>query len=287
MHALVGANNAGKSSVLRALDFLFNPSTKLLSEESFWNKDANLEIRVEAIFSDLTDKEYEALHAYLYADGTFHMARSARMGTKSGVSDSDFEQSEGKIEIGQHYKKPAPEPEWLQESNINTTNIREWWKNKDQLIVNGVSFAEFIGGTKPPGVETCKEKAKEFISTHNDKIPMKDAWFDNPKGYAGVLKGTLPFFVLVPAVRDVAEDSKGTKTSSFGKLLYAILDTVTEEKKSKIGSILGEVSKQMNRAGGAERVPLIAETENQLNKLLNDFFIGCDPLTPYHHTLQR
>ena len=32
----------------------------------------------------------------------------------------------------------------------------------------------------------------------------------------------------------------------------------------------------MNRAGGAERVDLIAETENQLNKLLNDFFAGCD-----------
>ncbi len=42
MHALVGANNAGKSSVLRALDFLFNPSTKSLNEESFWNKDTNL-----------------------------------------------------------------------------------------------------------------------------------------------------------------------------------------------------------------------------------------------------
>jgi len=35
MHALVGANNAGKSSVLRALDFLFNPSTRTLNEESF------------------------------------------------------------------------------------------------------------------------------------------------------------------------------------------------------------------------------------------------------------
>ena len=276
MHALVGANNAGKSSVLRALDFLFNPSTKLLSEESFWNKDANLEIRVEAIFSDLTDKECEALHAYLYADGTFHMARSARMGTKSGVSDSDFEQGEGKIEIGQHYKKPAPEPEWLQESNINAANIKEWWTKKDQLVVNGVSFDEFLGGSKPPGVDAWKEKAKEFISTHNDKIPMKDAWFDNPKGYANVLKGTLPFFVLVPAVRDVTEESKGTKSSPFGKLLSAILDTITGEKKSKIEGILAEISKQMNRTGGTERVELIAETENQLNNLLKDFFIGCD-----------
>lgn len=105
---------------------------------------------------------------------------------------------------------------------------------------------------------------------------MQDAWVDNPKGYANVLKGTLPFFVLVPAVRDVIEESKGTKSSPFGKLLYAILDTVTEEKKSKIEGILREVAKQMNRTGGNERVPLIAETEKQLNTLLNDFFTGCD-----------
>ena len=35
MHALVGSNNAGKSTVLHALDFLFNPSTKKINEESF------------------------------------------------------------------------------------------------------------------------------------------------------------------------------------------------------------------------------------------------------------
>jgi hypothetical protein len=86
----------------------------------------------------------------------------------------------------------------------------------------------------------------------------------------------LPFFVLIPAVRDVTDESKGTKSSPFGKLLYAILDTVALDKKAKIEGILAEVSKQMNRSGGAERVPLIADTEKQLNTLLNDFFVGCD-----------
>ncbi|MEI6258468.1 MAG: ATP-dependent endonuclease [Deltaproteobacteria bacterium] len=274
MHALVGSNNAGKSTVLRALDFLFNPNTKSLNEESFWDKDTGLEIRVEAIFSELTDKEKEALDAYCKPDGSFHIARSARMGAKSG--DSDTEQADDKIGIGQHYKKPIPEPQWLQEADINGINIKDWWKNKDQLTVGGVSFADFLNGTKAPAVGDWKEKAKEFIVANADKIPMQDAWVDNPKGYANVLKGTLPFFVLVPAVRDVTEESKGTKSSPFGKLLYAILDTVTQEKKAKIEGLLGEVAKQMNRAGGNERVPLIADTEKQLNTLLNDFFSGCD-----------
>lgn len=274
MHALVGANNAGKSTVLRALDFFFNPSIKSLNEESFWNKDTSLEIRVEAVFSELTDKEKKALSAYLKPNDTFHMARSARMGAKGGDLDSDAEQSEDKVGIGQHYKKLIPEPEWLQDSKINSKNITEWWKTKDRLAVDGVSFVD--GMTKKPGVEEWKEKAKEFIAANANRIPMQDAWVDNPKGYANILKGTLPFFVLVPAVRDVTEESKGTKSSPFGKLLYAILDTVTEEKRTRIEGILGEVAKQMNRSGGDERVPLIDETEKQLNTLLNDFFTGCD-----------
>jgi predicted ATPase len=276
MHVLVGANNAGKSTVLQALDFLFNPSTKSLNEESFWNKDLSLEIRVEAVFSELTDKEKEALESYLNADGTFHMARSARMGAKSGNAESNSEQGEDKIIIGQHYKKLVPEPEWLQESSINGNKIKDWWTEKNKLTVSGVSFADFLGMDKAPSVPEWKEKAKNFITARADKIPMQDTWTDNPKGYANVLKGILPFFVLVPAVRDVTEESKGTKSSSFGKLLYAILDTVTQEKRTKIEGILAEISKQMNRAGGEERVPLIADTEKQLNTHLTALFAGCD-----------
>lgn len=276
MHALVGANNAGKSTVLRALDFLFNPSIKSLNEESFWNKDTTLEIRIEAVFSELTDQEKETLNPYLKPDSTFHMARSAKMGAKGGDSDSESEQDEDKIGIGQHYKQPIPEYPWLQEGSINGTNIKEWWKKKADLTVDGLSFADFLGGTTAPKVGDWREKAKEFVAVYADKIPMTDAWVDNPKGYAGVLKGSLPFFVLVPAVRDVTEESKGTKSSPFGKLLYAILDTVGADKRAKIEGILADVAKQMNRSGGTERVPLIAETENSLNAILNDFFTGCD-----------
>ena len=272
LHALVGANNAGKSSVLRALDFLFNPSTKTLSEDSFWNRDTTLEIRVEALFTDLQKHEKDALAGCLKPDGSFHMARTAKFNAKE--SSSDDEDGDSKITIRQHYKKPTPSVDWLQEANITGKNIGEWWKEKDKLAVGGVAFLS--AEAKRPGVEEWKQLASQFISANAATIPMQDSWIDNPKGYANVLKANLPFFILVPAVRDVTDESKGTKTSPFGKLLFAILDTVTADTKTKIANMLGEVAKQMNRLGGGDRVPLISETEAQLNKLLGDFFVGCD-----------
>lgn len=276
MHALVGANNSGKSTILRALDFLFNPSVKRLNEESFWNKDVNLEIRVEAIFSDLAEFEREILDSYLKSDGTFYMARTAKYVTNNEESDADAEQAEERIIIGQQYNKRVPELEWLQDSSINGNNIRAWWKNKERLIVNGISFGNFLGTSKMPTVGEWKAKADEFVKIYEDKIPMEGTWIDNPRGYPNVLKRSLPFFVLVPAVRDVTDESKVTKSNPFGKLLFAILDTITKEERIKIGGILSEIAMQMNRAGGDDRIPLIADTEKQLNNLLRDFFAECD-----------
>lgn len=276
MHALVGGNNAGKSTILRALDFLFNPSAKSINEESFWNKDMAQEIRIEAIFSALTAKEKKELAPYLKANGTFHIARSAKMGTDMEDFDSIQEDDENKVIIGQSYCKPVPQVEWLQECNISTSSIKKWWEDKAKLIVNGLDFSARFEGTKQPNVIDWKAKADEFIQENAGKIPMEDSWIDNPKGYAGVLKGTLPFFVLVPAVRNVTDESKATKSSPFGKLLSAILNTVTEDKREKIKKTLDEISKQVNRIGGAERVPLITETEDKLNDILKNFFTGCD-----------
>jgi len=276
MHALVGANNSGKSSVLRALDFLFNPSSRSLNEESFWNKDTSLEIRVEAVFSDLTEAERAALGPYLRPDETFKMARTARMGEQDGESEADSEPDDAKITIGQQCQIPIPEPEWLQRSSINGKKITDWWQHRTQLDVGGISFGDFLDATKKPSVNEWKTKAEEFVSLHAGRIPMIDKWKDNPRGYANVLKGTLPFFVLVPAVRDVTEEAKGTKSSPFGRLLSAILDTVTQEQKGKVEAVLNDVACQMNRSGGEERIPLIAHMEESLNSLLEDFFAGCD-----------
>lgn len=271
LHALVGGNNAGKSTILRAVEFLLNPSAKSINDESFWSGDTSLEIRVEGVFSDLSKTEHKELAPYLRLDGTFWMARSAKI---DPGDESDSEGSEGKIVIGQYCKQLIPEVPWLQDSEINAAKIKEWWSDKELLITGDESFFSFLGTEKPPKVGEWKEKAVEFAVKYKDKIPMQDTWVDK-KGYANVLKSTLPIFALVPAVRDVSEESKGTKSSPFGKLLNAVIGAITDEKKDQISSVLQEVADQINPSGGDERVSSIAGTERRLGKLLDGFFPGC------------
>ena len=224
IHALVGANNAGKSSIIRSLDFLFNPSRSKIDEEAFWNGERDKPIWVEAFFDSLAPEELAnaKLMPYLRPDGGFHIARSARI-EEGGDEDSSTVTDENRIVISQHFCKPMPVQDWLQGPKINGTSINEWWQNKDQLVVDGHSFVDFVGGSAKPTVTTWKSKAREFAETYLATEHFINTWNDNPQGYSGVLKGTLPHFIFVPAVKDVEEEAKATKSNPFGQLLYKIL----------------------------------------------------------------
>jgi putative ATP-dependent endonuclease of OLD family len=274
MHALVGANNAGKSSILRALDFLFNPAAAKITEEAFWNKDTSLVIWIEALFDGLTPEETDTLKGYLRPEGAFHMARSAKIDVQTEEAGEPASTDQGKVGISQHFCRPMPKVEWLCQSKISLKTIDEWWKEKDKLLANKESFAAFVGFSKP-NVTTWKEKAEEFASKYLTNDDFEDYWADNPKGYAGVLKGTLPHFFLIPAVRDVTDEAKVTKTNPLGRLLFAVLDGVTQQQRGTIDQALQEMSKMLNKAGGAERLPGIVNTENRLNTILKEY-MECD-----------
>ena len=275
MQALVGANNAGKSSIIRVLDFLFNPTITKVDKETFWNGDTELQIWVEALFDELSDaeKENEKLKPFLRPDDTFHIARSATWEIEEpeeeGVSPDDASPA-----ISQHFCKLMPLYDWLQEGKINGKNIGEWWKNKDDLKVGDANFLDYVGAAKPQ-VAVWKEKAKEFIDIHLSEDDFIDTWNDNPQGYAGVLKGTLPHFIFVPAVRDITDEAKVTKTNPFGKLLYAVLESVTMPQKAELETTLEALRKRLNRIGGPDRLKSIVETEKKLNDVLREYMV-CD-----------
>ena len=264
MHALVGANNAGKSTVLRALDFLFNPSAKKIDEESFYKKGLERRIEVEGIFHELTAWEGEQLAPYLRPDGEFHLMRTASFAEDS----SDEGDGDNKIKILAHYSKPQPKIEWLNTGHINGATIKEWWKKKDTLVVGEHSFTALFDGGGQPKVADWKEKAEQFAAEHLDADDWKEEWIPNPQGYAGVLKGTLPHFELIPAVREASDESKVTKSNPFGRLIYEILNSLDAGLKGEMEEKLNETTRRLNRIGAHERIPRVQEIEETIRGFL-------------------
>lgn len=269
MHALVGANNAGKSTILRALDFLFNPSTKKINEESFCGKRTAAPIEVEGLFVELTKEEAEQLAAYTRDDGSFHLKRTATYVSSSGTGDEEGDEAEDEVKILAHYCKPQPRADWLNPAKVTGKAIDDWWKSKETLVQNGQSFATFVGGTKPK-VGDWKEKAAEFAAKYLTPNDYEDAWTANPQGYANVLKATLPHFVLIPAVRDAADESKVTRTSPFGRLIYEIVKNMDATIRDSLGTKLRETTRLLNREGKHERAKGVADVESTIKRFLSE-----------------
>lgn len=266
MHAIVGPNNAGKSTLLHALDLLFNPSTRKMSEESFFQKDVSRRIEIEAIFDELSVAEASELAPYLKGDGTFHLMRTVEL---SGDDATDGTEG-GKYKIQAFYGKAFPIIDWLHPAKISGAAINEWWKVKETLIVHGESFLSFLGGGAKPAVGLWKEKASEFAAAHLLPSEYADDWIPNPQGYAGVLKSTLPHYELIPAVRDALDESRVTKTNPFGRLIYEIVNSLDSELRDELDEALRSTVLKLNRGGENVRAQKIADMESTIKGFLGE-----------------
>lgn len=269
MHALVGANNSGKSTILKALDFMFNPSSKKINEESFCGGQTKVPIEVEGIFHELTAEETSQLQAYLRPDGMFHFKRTANFVADEAKEDVGAGDDEDKVKILAHYCRPQPLLDWLNTASISAKAIELWWKDKQTLVHKGQSFATFLG-EKKPSVADWKQRAEEFSVLHLSKEDFTDTWVANPQGYANVLKATLPHYVLIPAVRDASEESKVTKTSPFGKLIYEIVKNMELPFRESLAAKLKETTRLLNREGEAERAVGVTQVEETIKGFLTE-----------------
>lgn len=269
MHALVGVNNAGKSTILKAIDFMLNPSSKKINEECFCRGRTTLSIEVEGLFDGLSSEEQALLASYLRPDGMFQFKRSAEMISQDSSGDRQPSDDEESIRIVSYYCRPQPRIEWLKVTNCSAAAIEEWWKVKDSLVYGDESFAKFVGDKKP-GVQDWKKKAAEFASHHLQSADYEDDWVPNPQGYANVLKATLPHCILIPAVRDASDESKVTKSNPFGKLIYEIVRNLDSPFRENLAAKLKETTRLLNREGLSERAAGVAEVEDTIKKYLSE-----------------
>ncbi len=258
--ALTGRNNSGKSNIIRALEFFFNPSVRSVSQESFKDHDTSRTISIRVTFEDLSNWEKESFDYWVDGDSLT-------------ISREIFAEGEGfNILPVAHVR--VPEPEWLREDQISAEKIRGWWADKDQLVIGDLDFAASLGSARPT-VGDLKERAQVFVEEHRAAIPHTSEKLINPKGAPNILKGALPEFVLIPAVRDVSDEAKVQQTNPFGRLIHATIERIPEAQRTQISEELQRVAHRLNREGGEERFEAIIDLERRLNELMAEF-MDCD-----------
>lgn len=274
MHALVGENNAGKSTILKAIEFLVDSGTSDINSDLFWSRDITLDIQVEGIFSDLTEFEKEQSEKYLRQDGTLWIRRSATCKTEDSAN---VDGKETKPQRSYEYNQEVYEAEWLKQDKVTQEEINEWWKNED-LSIGAVSFKDlFDSRENVPKVAQWKENRKEFLSLYHDTIPMRDEWHKGDRRFEQILKKVLPQFILIPAVKDVSEEVKVKKTSPFGVLLNHVLSATDTDEELEINKVLDAVGKKINRQGGEDsRIIGLQEIERKLSERVKDYSFECN-----------
>jgi predicted ATP-dependent endonuclease of OLD family len=258
---LVGRNGSGKSNVLKALQLFFERSTRIVNEECFFRRETAEPIEIIVAFEQLSEWEEEQFRPWMAED---------RLTVGTTITCSE----DGSFDIDTFAITRVPEPEWLREGSISGAKIDDWWASRNELRVQGLNFASALGSKKPT-VTAWKEAARDFVSKHRAEIPFVEMRLNNPKGYAGVLKGALPEFIYVPAVRDISEEAKVAKTNPFGQLIHSVLAGVADEQRLVISEQIKRIENCLNRCGGEERLSEIKTIEKRLNELVQEI-MDCD-----------
>lgn len=254
LQAFVGRNNVGKSNLLKAINLFMEASKRLLSEDCFHHHNTDDPIRITIQFSNLNEWERQKFEDWLYNEDTLIVEREFE---KTGEDDYDINRAAIVRE---------PEPEWLKESVISVKMIKEWWEKQDELTVNGLDFGTTLG-TSRPNVGEWKDAAAEFVEEH-----QADVGFERTKSSItkSVLNEALPEFILVPAVREVSEASKVTKTSPFGQLINSVISRVAESRRQEAEEAVAKVESLLNR--GEDRLAAIDEFEDNLNESIQEVY---------------
>lgn len=226
MLVLLGQNNHGKSNIIGALDFALNSSKPNRDDLFAFAEPDDKVIWVEVSFDRLTDQEKTTWRKYVQADGTFRFRKTASF------------DDEGKVNVKYNGYVSEPDEEWLKADNAN--NYTNW------SAVSETPLGSYILKSGRIAKAKIEEAQEQYIKEHSTDLNFSVALEEGPLlGQKNVTKGVLPEFFLVPAVRDLSDESKAKNTALFGKLLtYAVREMASMNPLYR--SIEGQLGELVN-----------------------------------------
>lgn len=237
MVVLLGANNHGKSNILSALEFALNPGDKPKENDfcSFRTLEEDQDLWVELTFSELTEQEKKTWERYLLPGDVVRFRKTATLkdGSASEISYAGYSREYSQC--------------WLRPEASETLATKEEYEKtplKDFPIKGKISQ------------KALAEAQAAYIEVHKDEIERGEAKLETTPlmGQKNVAAGLLPGFYLIPAVKDLSDETKTKSTSLFGRLLSRAVKEMAE-KDPRFATMQTEMEalvKTLNRpeAGG-------------------------------------
>ena len=251
----IGQNNHGKSNIFQALDMFFSSGTKGVVPDIFFRCPSGGECEVvsEAKFEDLTEAEMGKLLPWT-VDEVLTVSK------KYWIDDG------GKPQVSYEALMKVPKDDWLRE---------DFEKYSDRDVISGLPIVEFLPESGRITKQMYKEAIEKYIGAHPDIEYVEDRRV-NPAGYKQVLDGYLPEFHLVPAVRDVTEETKTSGAALLSRLLNVIISRIARQNPAfqTLEKTVQEIKTLIEGKTPEEKLTEIRELEERLKQELGPWDVG-------------
>ncbi|MCJ7601914.1 MAG: ATP-dependent endonuclease [Desulfobulbaceae bacterium] len=227
----LGRNNHGKSNILTALDFFCGSGMKCTNDDFFRSKETRTNtLWVEVTFTGLSEQEKTTFSKYVAANERLKVRKIAT------VDDA------GKIDISYRGWVSEPTQPWLK-TDYTSTKKTDLEPKLQKYLPEDVRYSK----------DAVKTAQQAYIKEHPDDIDLEYSLEDgNFLGRANVASGVLPEAFLIPAIRDLNDETKTKSTTLFGRLLNRAMGEMAEadEDFQKVKADLTTIVQRLNRREG-------------------------------------
>jgi len=262
--SLIGPNNAGKSSTLRAIEILLNQITP--GDDEWRRGFESAPIVIEADFDELLEWERQR-------PGVSSLVYNDRIQLRLTIKPTSEAEGRKKPELVYECKKPSE-------------TIRGWadkWGDLDPEI-SSLAATEQIDGKAWKSVAN-KERVRQLV---REQLPARvttgaPEWTSDGISIDAALKQALPQAQIIPAVRDAANDGAPGAATSFGMFLKKIIMPAVSgsEEYRQLKAAVTNLDAKL-RGDGSAKLEDVANLERAIADKLSPLIsatvaVGMDP----------
>lgn len=261
---LIGENNAGKSSVLHAIQFALED--RKLSSSDF--QDAAKAVTVMIEIAEISERDLARV-------GDSHREKVASMIRDKGLTIIRSQSFDGKPEA--KYRRMVPSDDQF---SIDALNVATKGKSGVQLRAAAVALRPELDSLLDANVLKA-DVLREWVAL-NDGLPLdqlREQLDPYPTGISTAIKPLFPSIIYIESVKDAESEAKASGTSAFAKLLSILFAEVSaqfEDIEKQFNAVHRRLSRHTDASGEQrdERLWAVQHLESVIDRFVNAGFPG-------------